>query len=212
LPLSSDRRVCSSTAARSLAALRRRHGHGADLDVGARLISVDLQEHVTDAKRRALVMGDDDLDLLHVAIVAGMPPAFPTGCVVPRHLRGNGEDARARRAGAPGPPAVGEQSAATNRDPGRSRPTACSSGRSACSQRVRGSVPNPMLELHLDQRSDDPHATDQPRGADPASVLAQPGRRRSAVSERAAVDEHTRLSEESGQRGRGDRRGPARPR
>jgi hypothetical protein len=63
--------VCSSTAARSLAALRRRHGHGLDLDVGAGLISVDLQEHVADAQGRALVMGDDDLDLLHVGHYRG---------------------------------------------------------------------------------------------------------------------------------------------
>jgi hypothetical protein len=39
--------------------------HRLDLDVGAPLISVDLQEHVADAQGRALVMGDDDLDLLH---------------------------------------------------------------------------------------------------------------------------------------------------
>jgi hypothetical protein len=50
----------------------RRDSHRLDLDVGARLISVDLQEHVTDAQGRALAMGDDDLDdlddldLLHV--------------------------------------------------------------------------------------------------------------------------------------------------
>jgi hypothetical protein len=31
----------------------------------------DLQEHVADAQGRALVVRDDDLDLLHVAIVAG---------------------------------------------------------------------------------------------------------------------------------------------
>jgi hypothetical protein len=36
-----------------------------ELDVGARLIGVDLQEHVAEAQRRALGMGDDDLDLLH---------------------------------------------------------------------------------------------------------------------------------------------------
>jgi hypothetical protein len=40
--------------------------HRLDLDVGAGLISVGLQEHVADAQGRALVMGDDDLDLLHV--------------------------------------------------------------------------------------------------------------------------------------------------
>ena len=50
----------------------RRHGHRLDLDVGARLISVDLQEHVADAQGRALVMGDDDLDLLHVGHYRGM--------------------------------------------------------------------------------------------------------------------------------------------
>jgi len=44
----------------------RRYRHRLDLDVGACLISVDLQEHVADPQGRALVMGDDDLDLLHV--------------------------------------------------------------------------------------------------------------------------------------------------
>ena len=43
----------------------RRHSHRLDLDVGARLISVDLQEHVADAQGRALVMGHDDLDVFH---------------------------------------------------------------------------------------------------------------------------------------------------
>jgi hypothetical protein len=43
----------------------RRHSHRLDLDVGARLISVDLEEHVADAHRRALVMGHDDLDVFH---------------------------------------------------------------------------------------------------------------------------------------------------
>jgi hypothetical protein len=51
---------------RSSAVMRwdRRHSHRLDLDVGARLICVDLQEHVADAQGRALIMGDDDLDLL----------------------------------------------------------------------------------------------------------------------------------------------------
>jgi hypothetical protein len=34
-------------------------------------MSVDLQEHVTDAQGRALVMGDDDLDLRHVGHYRG---------------------------------------------------------------------------------------------------------------------------------------------
>jgi hypothetical protein len=50
----------------------RRPSHRLDLDVGARLISVDLQEHVADAQGRALVMGDDDLYLLHVGQYRGM--------------------------------------------------------------------------------------------------------------------------------------------
>jgi hypothetical protein len=49
----------------------RRHGHRLDLDVGTRLISVDLQEHVTDAQGGTLVMGDDDLDLLHLGHYRG---------------------------------------------------------------------------------------------------------------------------------------------
>src|SRR4051812_360260 len=47
----------------------RRHGHRLCLDVGARLIMVDLQEQVGDAQGRALVMGDDDLDCLHFVII-----------------------------------------------------------------------------------------------------------------------------------------------
>ena len=57
----------------------RRHSHRLDLDVGARLISVDLQEHVADAQGRALVMGDDDLDLLHVGHYRGMTTDAATG-------------------------------------------------------------------------------------------------------------------------------------
>jgi hypothetical protein len=49
----------------------RRHRHRLDLDVGARLIGVDLQEHVADAQGRALAVRDDDLDLLHAGIIAG---------------------------------------------------------------------------------------------------------------------------------------------
>ena len=45
----------------------RRHRHRLDLDVGAGLISVDLQEQVADPQRRALAVGDDDLELFHVA-------------------------------------------------------------------------------------------------------------------------------------------------
>ena len=47
----------------------RRHSHR--LDIGAPLISVDLQEHVTDAQRHALMMGDDDLDLRHAGHYRG---------------------------------------------------------------------------------------------------------------------------------------------
>ena len=50
----------------------RRHGHRLDLDVGACLISVDLQEYVADAQGRALVMGDDDLDRLHAGHYRGL--------------------------------------------------------------------------------------------------------------------------------------------
>jgi hypothetical protein len=57
----------------------RRHSHRLDLDVGARLIRVDLQEHVVDAHGRALVMGDDDLDLPHVGHYRGMATDIGTG-------------------------------------------------------------------------------------------------------------------------------------
>jgi hypothetical protein len=36
------------------------------------LIRVDLQEHVPDAQGRALVMGDDDLDLSHAGDYCGL--------------------------------------------------------------------------------------------------------------------------------------------
>jgi hypothetical protein len=35
------------------------------------LVGIDLQEHVTDTKCRALAMRDDNLDLLHVVIIVG---------------------------------------------------------------------------------------------------------------------------------------------
>ena len=57
----------------------RRPGHRLDLDVGARLISVDLQEHAADAQGRALVMGDDDLDLLHAGHHRAMTTDLATG-------------------------------------------------------------------------------------------------------------------------------------
>lgn len=44
----------------------RHRRHHLDLDVGARLITVDLQKHVADAQCGALAVGDDDRDLLHV--------------------------------------------------------------------------------------------------------------------------------------------------
>jgi hypothetical protein len=49
----------------------RRQRHRLDLDVGERLIRVDLQEHVTDAQGRALGMGHNDLDLPHVGDYCG---------------------------------------------------------------------------------------------------------------------------------------------
>jgi len=49
----------------------RHHGHRGDLTLGARRVGVDLQEHVADAQRRALAVGDDDLDLWHVGPRSG---------------------------------------------------------------------------------------------------------------------------------------------
>ena len=43
-----------------------RHRHRLDLHIGAPLISVDLQEHVADAQRHAIVVGKDDLDPIHL--------------------------------------------------------------------------------------------------------------------------------------------------
>jgi hypothetical protein len=81
----------------------RRHGHRLDLDVGAPLISVDLQEHAADAQGRALVVGDDDLDLLHTGHCRGMATDVATGlsratarltaspCPAPGHLFGRAQ-------------------------------------------------------------------------------------------------------------------------
>ena len=44
----------------------RRQCHRLDIHVGARVITVDLHEHVTGAQRRALAVRDDDLDFLDV--------------------------------------------------------------------------------------------------------------------------------------------------
>ena len=57
----------------------RRHSHRLDLDVGERLIRVDLQEHVVDAQGRTLGMGDDNLDLPHVGHFRGMTTNVATG-------------------------------------------------------------------------------------------------------------------------------------
>ena len=65
----------------------RRQGHRLDLDVGARLIRVDLQEHVADAQGRALVMGNDDLDLLHAGHYRGMTTGVPNGLTCDRGSR-----------------------------------------------------------------------------------------------------------------------------
>jgi hypothetical protein len=51
----------------------RCHRHRRNLDVGAGLIDVDLQEHVTDAQGRAVAMSDDNLDRIHVGHCAGRP-------------------------------------------------------------------------------------------------------------------------------------------
>jgi len=59
----------------------RCHSHRLNLDVGARLISVHLQEHVADAHGRALAMGDDDLDLLHAGHHCGMTTDVANGLV-----------------------------------------------------------------------------------------------------------------------------------
>ena len=74
----------------------RRHPHRLDLDVGPRLVSVDLQEHLADAERRAVVVGDDDLDLIHVGHCSGRATMSPPVCRVrtrerlPRRLVGLG--------------------------------------------------------------------------------------------------------------------------
>jgi hypothetical protein len=65
-PWQSGQREHRRLAPQDLRSRDRRQSHRLDLDIGARLINIDLQEHITDTQGRALVMGDDDLDLLHV--------------------------------------------------------------------------------------------------------------------------------------------------
>jgi hypothetical protein len=50
----------------------RCQGRRLNLDIDARLIGVDLQEHVADAQGRTLGMRDDDLDLFHADQYHGM--------------------------------------------------------------------------------------------------------------------------------------------
>jgi hypothetical protein len=71
-PADGGEREHGRLAPQDLRSRDRRHGHRLDLDVGARLINVDLQEHIADAQGRAIVMGDDDLDLLHAGHYRGM--------------------------------------------------------------------------------------------------------------------------------------------
>jgi len=71
LPLNGSERERGRLAPQDFRRRDRRHRHRLDLDVRARLIRVDLQEHVADAQRRALAMGDDDLDLLHIGHYPG---------------------------------------------------------------------------------------------------------------------------------------------
>lgn len=58
----------------------RHHRHHLDLDVGAGLVGIDLQEHITDTKCRPLAVGDDNLDLLHVAIMVGTHGGWHPNC------------------------------------------------------------------------------------------------------------------------------------
>jgi hypothetical protein len=73
-------------APQDLRSRNRRHGHRLDLDLGARLVTVDLQEHVADSEGRAVVMGDDNLDLLHAGHYRGMTTSIARG-LSPRSLR-----------------------------------------------------------------------------------------------------------------------------
>ena len=50
----------------------------ADLDGSATISVGDLQEHVADGEGRALVMGDEDLDLFHVGHSRGGPSTSPS--------------------------------------------------------------------------------------------------------------------------------------
>jgi hypothetical protein len=59
-----------------------RQPHRLAFDIDARLIAVDLQEHVADAQSRALVMGDDDRDLFHAGHCRGL--IIDAGTVVAR--------------------------------------------------------------------------------------------------------------------------------
>jgi hypothetical protein len=45
--------------------------HNRDLSTATSGYCVDLQEHIADAQRRALSVGDDNLDLLHIGMIAG---------------------------------------------------------------------------------------------------------------------------------------------
>jgi hypothetical protein len=89
----------------------RRHSHRLDLDVGARLVSVDFQEHVADAQGRALVMGDHDLDLLHAGHCRGMLADVATGLFATARLTAS----RRAACSCPTPTADGTSTASARR-------------------------------------------------------------------------------------------------
>src|SRR5882672_3603425 len=74
-----------------------------DLSVDARLIRIDLQEHVADAQRHALRMRDDDFDLLQLARARKFrePAMSAVVCVM-----GAGEERRTVDLYAPSAPAL----------------------------------------------------------------------------------------------------------
>jgi hypothetical protein len=67
------------------------------------LVGIDLQEHVTDPKCRALAMGDDNLDLSHVVIIVGTHGGCHPNCHAQMRSfdRMPPESVRTQRAGHP---------------------------------------------------------------------------------------------------------------
>ena len=188
----------------------RRHGHRLDLDVGARLV-MSIFRYVADAQGRPLVMGDDDLDLVHVGPLSrddhrrpgAIPP--PTGRVrIGPRRRASGLEPTAgnrRRSGARAFPAPRrrDRNPPTAPPPTRAKARRAPTGGRAPAWRSWACAPTCREIPRIEPR---PH---QHREHHPGRGPA--GRRRPALSRPAPADIPPARSPPAGPAGTADSRG-----